>query len=113
MAEKKGVKLLILAPVVRHQKGQFKELFKTLAKKGYSQIRVDGKILKLDDKVELIRTNFHNIEAVVDRIVIEPESVFEKNEEMGKQTKNRLFEAIEQALEISAGLVVMSVVGDN
>lgn len=113
MVEKKGVKLLILAPVVRHQKGQFKELFKTLAKKGYSQIRVDGKILKLDDKVELIRTNFHNIEAVVDRIVIEPESVFEKNEEMGKQTKNRLFEAIEQALEISAGLVVMSVVGDN
>lgn len=111
--EKKGVRVMLLSPVIRHQKGQFKELFKTLSKRGYSQVRVDGQIVSLDDKLELVKTNYHDIEAVVDRIVIEPEFLIKKSPEIAKQTRNRLFEAVEQALELSAGLVVMSIVLDK
>lgn len=109
----KGVRLMILSPVIRHQKGQFKDLLKTLAKKGYRQVRVDGRVIDLREDLDLIKTNYHDIEAVVDRLVIEPEALIRKNPEIGKQTRNRLFEAVEQALELSAGLLIMSIVDDK
>ena len=111
--EKKGVRVVILAPVVRHQKGQFKELMKTLEKKGFSQVRIDGKVMSLGDGFELVKTNYHDIEAVVDRIVVEPEFLQRKSPETAKHTRNRLYEAVELALELSAGLVIMSIVRDK
>jgi excinuclease ABC subunit A len=111
MVAKKGVRLLLLAPVVRHQKGQFRELLVNLRKKGYQSVRVDGRIVDLDTEISLVKTNFHTIEVVIDRLVIESKALT-GNSELRLGTKNRLFEAVEQALRLAGGLVVGSVVTD-
>ena len=111
MTEKKGVRLMVLSPVVRHQKGQYKELFVNLRKKGYQSVRVDGRIIELDSEINLVKTNAHTIETVVDRIIIEPKALTVASE-LATQTRNRIFEAVEAALKLSGGLVVGSIITD-
>lgn len=111
MSQNKAVRLLLLSPVVRHQKGQFKDLFLNLKKKGYQSVRVDGRVVDLDSEINLVKTNFHSVEAVIDRLVIEPKALVGEGE-LALQTKNRLFEGVESALRLSSGLVVGAVVTD-
>ncbi len=113
MGTKKGVRLILLSPVIRHQKGQFKELLKLLSKKGYRQVRIDGVIFDLDENINLIKTNYHDIETVIDRMVIESDTLVDKKSELFLQTRNRLFEAVENGLELSAGLLIAGVVNDR
>ncbi len=81
-----GTKLLLLAPRVRGQKGEFKDLFRDLLRQGFLRARVDGEIVKLTDDLRLDRQMRHNIDIVVDRIVLRPEGTA------------RLAESVEQAL---------------
>lgn len=90
-------KLHILAPVVRGRKGQFKEVFREIKRKGFLRVRVDGKIRGISDKIILHRDKKHNIEVVVDRIVLENE------------IKERLTESIELALKVGSGLVIVNI----
>ncbi|MCL2710680.1 MAG: excinuclease ABC subunit UvrA [Planctomycetaceae bacterium] len=89
--------LLILAPVVRSQKGEFKDLFADLLRKGYNRARVDGQIVRLADDLKLDRQMRHDIEVVIDRLT---EEGFDAN---------RLAESVERALAVGEGnLVVIS-----
>ena len=87
--------LLILAPVVRSQKGEFKDLFADLLRKGYNRARVDGQIVRLADDLKLDRQMRHDIEVVIDRLT---EEGFEEN---------RLAEAVERALAVGEGNLVV------
>lgn len=107
--ENKGVRLMVLSPVVRHQKGQFKELFKNLEKKGFTQARIDNKVFDFSDDFDLVKTNYHDIEVVIDKLVVPSKEL----KGTTKESKNRLFEAIEQALGMSEGMVVISVIKDK
>ena len=92
--EEVGTRLQILAPVIRGKKGTYETLFRELNKKGYSKIRVNGKMYDLDDdKIKLEKYKKHNIEVVVDRQVITTKS------------KSRLTESIETALREADGVV--------
>ncbi len=67
-------KVMLLAPVVRRQKGEFRDVFERLAREGYVRVRVDGEIAELGEnvaRIKLDKKKFHNIEAVVDRLVID------------------------------------------
>ena len=67
-------KIMLLAPVVRRQKGEFRDVFERLAREGFVRVRVDGELLELGDenkRIKLDKKKFHNIEAVVDRLVID------------------------------------------
>src|SRR5271170_1461028 len=67
-------KVMLLAPIVRRQKGEFRDVFERLAREGFVRARVDGKLLELGDeskRIKLDKKKFHNIEAVVDRLVID------------------------------------------
>ena len=67
-------KVMLLAPVVRRQKGEFRDVFERLAREGFVRVRVDGELLELGDenkRIKLDKKKFHNIEAVVDRLVID------------------------------------------
>ena len=86
--------LTILAPIVRQKKGTYEQLIKDLGKEGFTRVRVNGKIIRTDEKVTLDRYKKHDIEAVIDRIAA--------------SDKSRLNEAIEQALKKGAGLVIIS-----
>ena len=93
-------RILILAPIVRDRKGEFKDLFKDVAKKGYRQVRVDGQIKSTDEDFILIKTNKHSIEAVIDKMNLPAE-------------KQRLSDAVEQGLNLGEGTIIVSKIGDK
>lgn len=107
----KGVWALILSPMVRGRKGEYSKLFENLQKQGYSKVRVDGIIYPLTANINLIKTNKHTIEVVVDRIIVGKQTL--KDEEKIKEFKSRLFQSIESSTRLSDGLVTYSKVLDK
>ena len=103
MKLKEGTRIQILAPVVRSRKGEYTKLFEDLQKDGFARVRVDGEIYDLTDMedVKLDKKKKHEIEIVVDRLVIKPEITA------------RLTESIEVALKHADNLVLIDVVGDK
>ncbi len=95
-----GSKLLMLAPVVRGQKGEYRDLFEDMLKRGYARARVNGQIVSLSDDPMLDRNAKHDIEIVVDRITL-------KN-----AVKSRVAEAVENALELGEGTLIVQTVED-
>jgi excinuclease ABC subunit A len=92
-----GARFLVLAPVIRGQKGEHKDLCEDLLKRGFVRARVDGQVVRLSDDLNLDRRIKHNIEVVIDRL---------KNEPRGRP---RLAEAVEQALAVGQGSVIIAV----
>ncbi len=91
-------RVMILAPVVRGRKGEFKKLFEKLAQEGLVRARVDGQLHQLDEDIQLDRRRNHTIEAVVDRLLIKP------------GIEARLAASIESAMKLAQGLVQVAVV---
>lgn len=99
-----GTRILVLAPMVRGRKGTYQAVFEEIRKAGFVRARVDGKVVSLDDEIELDRYKLHNIDAVVDRLVIpRPET-----EEDEKQFRTRLTDSVETALKFGDGYVIVS-----
>ncbi len=93
-----GERVMILAPVVRGRKGEFKKELEKLAKDGFLRARVDGELLSLDEEIRLDKRRNHTIEAVVDRLLIKP------------GITERLSESVRTALKLTNGAVLVSVV---
>ncbi|MGX5688634.1 excinuclease ABC subunit UvrA [Arcticibacter tournemirensis] len=91
-----GKPINILAPVVKGRKGHYRELFEQIRKQGYLKVRVDGEIVDLVAKMQLDRYKIHDIEMVIDRIVV-----------TDKDTK-RLYNSIQTALKTSKGIIKIS-----
>lgn len=89
----KKSKVVILAPIISGKKGVHKYVFDGLKKAGYQRVRVDKKIYDLDDTITLDKNKKHNIDAVIDRIIIE------------KENDKRISESVEQALKLGEGIV--------
>ncbi len=86
-------KITMLAPIVRGRKGHYRELFEETRKKGFVKVRIDGEIKDLVPKLQVDRYKIHDIELVVDRLVV--------NDEM----RLRMLQSIQQSLQIGKGLV--------
>lgn len=97
----KGTRFMILAPVVRGRKGEYKNLFNKLSKKGYVRVRIDGEIYDLSEVPVLERYKKHNIEIVVDRLVI-PKGSHRKS-----SIRSRLADSIETALSEGDQIVII------
>jgi excinuclease ABC subunit A len=95
-----GTKLNILSPLIRERKGEYRKLLLDLRAEGFSRVRLDGDIMRLEDaqETELGRYKKHNIEVVVDRVQVKP------------GIEERLAESVEQALAKSGGLVIAAIV---
>lgn len=87
-------KILILAPVVKNRKGTYEELFQRLLSQGYLRVRVDGMVYNLEEDISLDRYKAHNIEVVVDRLVVEKG---ESTDDM----KKRVTDSVELALNLA------------
>ncbi len=114
---KKHVRIIIFSPVVRDRKGEFSNLFDNLRSKGFRTIRADGYFFSVDDDIALIKTNKHSIDVVIDRITMEKSDLKKQNKADGTPDKytamrTRLTDAVEQAVTLSDGLVIMAVVDD-
>ena len=99
LALPRGSKLLILAPLVTHRKGEFKELFTELAQRGFARVRLNGTLSRLDELAPLDKKKKHTLELVVDRIAVDAES------------RSRLAEAVELGLKEGKGELSVSVEG--
>lgn len=96
-----GRRAYVLAPVVLGRKGEYVKLFEDLRKEGFSRVRVDGVVRELDEEITLGKTLKHDIEVVVDRIVIRPDSL------------GRIVEGVEQATKLAQGKVGILLLADK
>ncbi|MFM0790642.1 excinuclease ABC subunit UvrA [Streptococcus suis] len=94
-------RLQILAPIVRKKKGQHKTIFEKIQKDGYVRVRVNGDVYDVSEVPELSKSKAHNIEVVVDRIVIK------------EGIRSRLFDSIEAALRIADGYVIIDTMDEK
>ena len=94
-----GSKIILLSPVVKDKKGTHKNIFLNLFKKGFVRARVNGEILYLEDEIELDKNKKHNIEVVVDRLVLKKDD---------KDFESRLTQSIEAAIELSNGKLIVN-----
>ena len=104
------VRFLLLSPVIRDRKGEFQSLFGNLKQKGYHLARIDGDIYDLREEIDLLKNNRHQIEAVVDRVVVSQEIL--NDETKRRELRSRLANDIEQSLELSNGWLNLAYVHD-
>ena len=90
---KEGSRLILLAPIAKAKKGEFAHIPEEFLKKGFARVRVDGVIYALDEFPELEKNIKHNIEIVVDRLVL------------SKEMRTRLAQSVEQALDMTNGIL--------
>lgn len=96
-----NTKIRVLAPVVHGEKGTHKELLSSLIKDGYIRVRIDNEDYDLNDKIELSKTKKHDIDVIVDRLIIK------------ENIHSRLYEDIELASSLAHGKVVIDVLGSK
>ncbi|HYO89259.1 MAG TPA: excinuclease ABC subunit UvrA, partial [Candidatus Limnocylindrales bacterium] len=106
LPSEEGVRVQILAPVIRGRKGHHEKVFDDLRKAGFARVRVDGEALELDDDIKLDRYGIHTIEVVVDRLIIR--NFEDKQSEEARSAETRLTDAIETALELGDGVITIS-----
>src|SRR4029077_1708104 len=97
LALPEGTRFLVLAPVVRGQKGEYKDLFADMLKRGFVRARVDGQTVRLTDDLKLDRRIKHDIAVVIDRLASEP------------KVRPPLGDAVEQALALAKGSIIIAV----
>ncbi len=96
-----GTRLQILAPVVRARKGEYHKVLDDARKSGYVRVRVDGSVYDLSEEIKLDKNKKHNIEFVVDRLVID------------EDVKKRMTDSVETAASIAGGLVIADLVDEK
>ncbi len=94
-------KLQILSPVVRGKRGQHKKVFEKIKREGFVRVRVDGELYDIDDDIDLAKNKNHDIEIVIDRIVVKD------------GINNRLSDSLEAALRLSGGYAVADFLGEK
>jgi len=101
MELEEGTKIQILAPVVRGRKGEFTKLLENFSKEGFVRARVDGEVVELTDDLQIDRKKKHNIEIIVDRLIIK------------EDIRSRLTESVEVALKYANNLVLVDIFGEK
>ena len=94
-------KIQVLAPIARGKKGEFVKEINDIRKQGFVRCRIDGEIVDLQDEIKLSKTKKHNIEVVVDRVVIKD------------GIQSRLTDSVETATKIGNGLLIVDINGEN
>ncbi len=102
-------RIIILAPMVRGRKGTYQAVFEEIRKAGFNRVRVDGTTFNLEDDITLDRYKIHNIDAVVDRLIITPSA----DEEDEKTARTRLTDSVETALKFGEGFVTVQIMDQN
>ena len=104
LAEAAGTRAMLLSPLIRHRKGEHQQVLADVRRAGYIRVRVDNDVLNVDDEIKLAKNKWHDIDAVVDRVVI-PDSTAESVE----GTRQRISDSVEQALELGEGIMLLAV----
>ena len=96
-----GTRIQVMAPVIRGKKGEHAKVFEDAKRSGYVRVRVDGNLYELDEEIKLEKNKKHNIEIIVDRLIIRPD------------IQQRLTDSVETASGLSGGLVVVNLLREE
>src|SRR3990170_25889 len=96
-----GTRVQVLGPIVRGRKGEYRQLFDDLRRQGFARVRSDGLVYDLSEDIPLDKNRKHNIEVVVDRLVVNPD------------VRSRLADSVETALKLGQGLVYVDIVSNG
>ncbi len=97
----KGKKIMLLAPIVRGRKGHYRELFEQLRKQGYLKVRIDGEVTDLKERMQLDRYKIHDIELVIDRLLVGPDA------------NARMSESVQKSLQVGKDLMFVAEIDTN
>lgn len=101
MKLEEGTKIQVIAPIIRGRKGEYTKLIQDLLKEGFIRARIDGENIELSDDIKIDRKKKHNIDLIVDRLVIKPD------------IRSRLTESVEIALKHADNIVTIDVPGNG
>ena len=107
-----GERLLLLAPLVRGRKGHYRELFESIQKQGYLRARVDGEVVELEPGYRVDRYKVHDIEAVVDRVVMPDEPALDAAGKPADEETERVMRSLRTALAMGKGSMMVLPVDD-
>ena len=96
-----GTRIQVMAPVIRARKGEYAKVFEDARRSGYVRVRVDGSMYELSEEIKLDKNRKHNIEIVVDRLILRPDVV------------HRLTDSVETAAALTGGLVLVNVLQEE
>jgi len=96
-----GAKLQLLAPVIRGKKGEHQKVLEDIKKGGYVRARIDGEVLDINEEIKLTKTKKHNIEIIVDRLVVK------------EGIENRLTDSLETVMKLTGGIAIVEIIGDR
>ncbi len=96
-----GTSIMLLAPLIRGRKGEYRDMGTKVAKAGFARLRIDGKIYAVEDPIKLDKYKVHNIEVVIDRLSVRVD------------IKKRLTDSVETALQIGQGLLIVDFQGSQ
>jgi excinuclease ABC subunit A len=95
-------KIQVMAPVIRGRKGEYREVFEEARRDGFVRVRIDGEVFDLSSEIKLDKNKKHNIEIVIDRLVVDP------------KIDSRLADSLQTALNIASGIVLLDILpGEN
>ena len=97
-----GSRLLLLAPVIKHKKGEHTAVFEDARRAGFVRVRVDGEVVELGQEITLNKNKWHNIEIVIDRIIVRPTA-----------ERERVTQSVETALKTGEGSLMVSVLNPS
>ncbi|MBQ9329371.1 MAG: excinuclease ABC subunit UvrA [Oscillibacter sp.] len=101
LALPEGTRIQVMAPVIRGKKGEHAKVFEDAKRSGYVRVRVDGNLYELDEEIKLEKNKKHNIEIIIDRLIIRPD------------IRQRLTDSVETASALSGGLVVVNLLREE
>jgi len=101
LALPEGTRIQVMAPVIRGKKGEYAKIFENARKSGYVRVRVDGALYELDEEIQLDKNKKHNIEIIIDRLIIRPD------------IRQRLTDSVETASALAGGIVVVNLLREE
>ncbi len=101
LALPEGTRIQVMAPVIRGKKGEHAKIFEDAKRSGYVRVRADGNLYELDEEIKLEKNKKHNIEIIIDRLIIRPD------------IQQRLTDSVETASTLSGGLVVVNLLREE
>ena len=103
LAEEPGTRAMLLAPLIRHRRGEHQQVFEAVRRAGFVRIRVDGAVRDIDEEFDLDRYQWHDIDVVVDRLLIPA-----LDDEEADATRQRISDSVEQALKLGEGILLFA-----
>ena len=108
LAEPAGTRAMVMSPLIRHRRGEHQQVIADVKRAGYIRLRIDGEVVNVDDEIKLEKNKWHDIDAVVDRVII-PEPTAEDID----ATRQRISDSVEQALKLGDGIMIFGILGDD